>query len=70
MQSQRNGHPIAHWRSYYFSPAYGSENQSSIRQEVVHVKDASLISGVLNQLLDPEKRIEFRKTLENEKIYD
>ena len=35
-------------------------------KEVVHVKDASLISGVLNQLLDSEKRIEFRKTLENE----
>ena len=35
-------------------------------QEVVHVKDASLISGVLNQLLDSEKRITFRKTLESE----
>ena len=34
--------------------------------EVVHVKDASLISGVLNQLLDEEKRLEFKKTLDEE----
>lgn len=40
------------------NPAYGAE--------VVHVKDASLISGVLNQLLDEEKRLEFKKALNNE----
>ena len=34
--------------------------------EVVHVKDASLISGVLNQLLDDEKRLEFKQTLDQE----
>jgi 5-methyltetrahydrofolate--homocysteine methyltransferase len=34
--------------------------------EVVHVKDASLISGVLNQLLDDEKRLKFKKSLDEE----
>lgn len=40
------------------APAYGSE--------VVHVKDASLVSGVLNDLLDEERRSVFRAGLEKE----
>lgn len=40
------------------APAYGSE--------VVHVKDASLVSGVLNDLLDEERRSVFKAGLEKE----
>ena len=40
------------------APSYGSE--------VVHVKDASLVSGVLNDLLDEERRSVFKAGLEKE----
>ena len=40
------------------APAYASE--------VVHVKDASLVSGVLNALLDDERRAVFRANLQEE----
>lgn len=34
--------------------------------EVVHVKDASLVSGVISELLDPERRIVFNQNLAKE----